>query len=272
MSSLYRVRVDDVNPPKVRLTVWQIHPDAGVPPKSLTFALFALCASFQKTRLRQGSAPSLRSPLARAIDVDGGQYLHEAWMIENARAFIERFSRSGLKNARRSLDWASLDDEDLDPLPQAVFELVATDPAWVSHLKPGLSWNTAAYDMGQAKPAPARRPGQPTAAATKPASTSKRAAVPQRKTNQSQRKATPRNAGSVRRLEFIRGTSKKFWEIELGGNSLTTRYGRIGASVRETEKQFVSATEAKATFDKLIIEKLAKGYREAARPSSRGRA
>ena len=44
--------------------------------------------------------------------------------------------------------------------------------------------------------------------------------------------------------------------------SLTTRYGRIGAAPRETKNSFANSDDARRAFDKLIAEKIAKGYRE----------
>ena len=62
------------------------------------------------------------------------------------------------------------------------------------------------------------------------------------------------------RYELSEGTSHKFWEIELSGASFTTTYGRIGTAGQTTQKQFASAAEARRAHDKLIAEKLAKGY------------
>jgi predicted DNA-binding WGR domain protein len=144
-----------------------------------------------------------------------------------------------------------------------VLEIVATDPAWVSHLKPGLSWRTAAYDMGKAKPATSLHPGGKVNVPAEQGSSTKRPTSAQRKTSKAKRKPSPRPT-TIRacRLEFIGGTSKKFWEVELQGKSLTTRYGRIGAVARETKNSFANAAEGQRTFDKLVAEKIAKGYRE----------
>jgi uncharacterized protein (TIGR02996 family) len=64
----------------------------------------------------------------------------------------------------------------------------------------------------------------------------------------------------MRRYEFKEGTSNKFWEIELEGESFTTRYGKIGTDGQETTKDFDSAAEARKAYDKLILEKEKKGY------------
>jgi uncharacterized protein (TIGR02996 family) len=77
----------------------------------------------------------------------------------------------------------------------------------------------------------------------------------------------------MRRYEFTEGSSKKFWEIDLEGESFTTRWGRLGTDGQEKTQDFESAAEARKAHDKLVAEKEKKGYRlvtsdegEAARP------
>src|SRR5436190_16836950 len=65
------------------------------------------------------------------------------------------------------------------------------------------------------------------------------------------------------RYEFSEGTSNKFWEIKLSGKSFTTTYGKIGTSGQTTMKEYKSEAEAKKEYDKLIAEKVKKGYEPA---------
>jgi len=65
------------------------------------------------------------------------------------------------------------------------------------------------------------------------------------------------------RYEFSEGTSNKFWEIKLDGTSFTTTYGKIGANGQTTIKSFKTEAEAKKEYDKLIAEKVKKGYEPA---------
>ncbi|MFY0574171.1 WGR domain-containing protein [Cystobacter fuscus] len=60
--------------------------------------------------------------------------------------------------------------------------------------------------------------------------------------------------------EFKEGSSSKFWEITLSGNSFTTRWGKIGTKGQEKTQNFSNAVEAKREHDKLIAEKTKKGY------------
>jgi predicted DNA-binding WGR domain protein len=62
------------------------------------------------------------------------------------------------------------------------------------------------------------------------------------------------------RYEFSEGTSNKFWQIDLSGKSFSTTYGKIGTAGQTTVKQFKTDADAKKEYDKLIAEKVKKGY------------
>jgi uncharacterized protein (TIGR02996 family) len=62
------------------------------------------------------------------------------------------------------------------------------------------------------------------------------------------------------RYELVEDGSSKFWEIELDGSSFTTTYGRIGAAGQSTSKDFGSDGEAEEEYQKLVCEKVKKGY------------
>jgi predicted DNA-binding WGR domain protein len=67
---------------------------------------------------------------------------------------------------------------------------------------------------------------------------------------------------SVRRFEFVGGSSQKFWEISLSGRSFTVRFGRIGAAGQSQTKAFADEARAKREAVDLITEKVRKGYVE----------
>ena len=73
------------------------------------------------------------------------------------------------------------------------------------------------------------------------------------------------------RYEFQEGTSSKFWEIELHGSELITKFGKIGSNGQTKLKELANANAAKAEYDKLVAEKTKKGYTlaggKAAKPS-----
>jgi len=62
------------------------------------------------------------------------------------------------------------------------------------------------------------------------------------------------------RYEFSEGTSNKFWEIRLEGTAFVTSYGKIGTSGAETRKEWPNAAVAQKEYDKLVAEKVKKGY------------
>lgn len=65
------------------------------------------------------------------------------------------------------------------------------------------------------------------------------------------------------RYEYQQGDSHKFWEVDVSGVELTTRWGRIGTSGQSTTKRFASEDAAQAAARKLVAEKVGKGYVEA---------
>jgi predicted DNA-binding WGR domain protein len=73
---------------------------------------------------------------------------------------------------------------------------------------------------------------------------------------------TQAGSASVRRFEFIGGSSKKFWEISQAGVSIKVRFGRIGAAGQEQTKSFATASAAEREAERLIAEKVKKGYIE----------
>jgi predicted DNA-binding WGR domain protein len=47
-----------------------------------------------------------------------------------------------------------------------------------------------------------------------------------------------------RRLEFVEGTSSKFYEVEVSGNAVSVTFGRIGTAGQMQAKHFANAAEA----------------------------
>ena len=67
---------------------------------------------------------------------------------------------------------------------------------------------------------------------------------------------------SMRRFEFVEGSSNKFWEVAASGNTLTVRFGRVVSKSQEKSKTFATPELAQKELDKLIAEKLGRGYKE----------
>jgi uncharacterized protein (TIGR02996 family) len=73
---------------------------------------------------------------------------------------------------------------------------------------------------------------------------------------------------TMRTFVFSDGKSNKFWNIDLQGSSFTVTFGKVGTKGQTQKKDFADAAKAKQAHDKLVAEKLGKGYVEttAARP------
>ena len=70
------------------------------------------------------------------------------------------------------------------------------------------------------------------------------------------------DVSNKRYFEFCEDNSHKFWEISIAGESLTTRWGRVGTDGQSKTKECTNAAAAQAEATKLITEKTKKGYRE----------
>ena len=66
-----------------------------------------------------------------------------------------------------------------------------------------------------------------------------------------------------RRFELVEGASAKFWEVAHDGPTVTVRYGRIGTDGQSKTKALADEAAAIRHLEKLIDEKVAKGYRPA---------
>jgi len=64
-----------------------------------------------------------------------------------------------------------------------------------------------------------------------------------------------------RRFHFSGDGSHKFWAVSVHGAEQRVRFGRIGTAGQERTKTFADAEAARAATDRLVAEKLEKGYR-----------
>ncbi len=69
-------------------------------------------------------------------------------------------------------------------------------------------------------------------------------------------------AAVTRRFELVAGRSEKFWEITVAGREYSVRYGRIGTRGREMTKRLDEPDQAARQADRLINQKIKKGYKE----------
>lgn len=74
--------------------------------------------------------------------------------------------------------------------------------------------------------------------------------------------SAPGDASVVRRLELVAGKSSKFWEVAQTGCTLKIRYGRTGTKGQALTKEFDTEAKTQSELEKLVGEKLRKGYVE----------
>jgi uncharacterized protein (TIGR02996 family) len=70
------------------------------------------------------------------------------------------------------------------------------------------------------------------------------------------------------RFEFIRGTSKKFWEASVEGLEVLVRWGRLGTTGQTKRHAVRDARRARELMDSLISEKTKKGYQRVDAPAA----
>ena len=64
------------------------------------------------------------------------------------------------------------------------------------------------------------------------------------------------------RFELTEGKSKKFWEVRVEKSTLTVRFGRIGTDGQVKTKKLPSSAAAAKEAEKLVRQKVGKGYRQ----------
>src|SRR4051812_38097216 len=66
----------------------------------------------------------------------------------------------------------------------------------------------------------------------------------------------------MRTFQLSDAKSHKFWTVDVSGASVTVTYGKVGAAGQTQTKTFATPEKARAEADKLIREKVGKGYAE----------
>jgi uncharacterized protein (TIGR02996 family) len=66
----------------------------------------------------------------------------------------------------------------------------------------------------------------------------------------------------MRTFQFSDARSHKFWNVDVAGKDVTVNYGKIGTTGQTQTKSYASQDEARKAADKLIKEKIGKGYIE----------
>lgn len=164
------------------------------------------------------------------IGTDGQTTMKEYDSEEKAKKEYDKLIAEKVKKGYELVDGAGSDDEEEDEKPAKPAKKAAAKPAKKE------VFDDEGDDEDEDKPK---------AAAKKGSSGSSKS-----------------DDSSARYFEFSEGSSHKFWEIKLEGTFFTTRYGRIGTPGQETMKEYDSEEKAKKEYEKLVAEKVKKGYEE----------
>jgi DNA ligase-1 len=70
------------------------------------------------------------------------------------------------------------------------------------------------------------------------------------------------NIATLRRFEYVAGSSDKFWAVAVNGTDVVVNYGRNGTAGQSNTKSFADPAAAQKHADKLIQEKTGNGYVE----------
>lgn len=145
MSSLFRVRVEEVKEKSCILRLYIIHPDQNRFYASTSFALQLL---WDPTHPAYG----IDTELGRAISV--AEIGNVKFVLKNQDRFIRSVKFVDLKNYPVAAKFNHMTKDELEAywaneegLPQAVIQIKVSDHKWLSHLRVGMEWETAAYNM-----------------------------------------------------------------------------------------------------------------------------
>jgi len=114
---------------------------------------------------------------------------------------------------------------------------------------------------------PARKEDQRKAQKKKATTKGKRKGASEKESKKSSTKGSKKKAskkggggGGKTYLEMDSSSGGKFWEVEVSGTDVITRYGRVGSDGATSTKSFASEEKAEKEAAKLIRQKKSKGY------------
>jgi hypothetical protein len=144
MSESYHLKTLSKQDDTVELDVTIVHPDFDEFPETKNFALQLLV-----------DAGDRKGVLNEEISMD--QRLDEKWLQQNGHRFIKSVKILSKKNHPRGglgelRDDAGGEELEPEPDPQAVYSIQVVNLAYLAKIKPGLEWDTAAYDVGRDAP------------------------------------------------------------------------------------------------------------------------
>lgn len=132
MTDYYRVEAPTVERDTADLHVTIIHAGADFP-GAKNFALKLIW---------DARAEDQQGEIYRAISAD--QIVDEEWVVAAAPRFVASVEIVSGGAETLTLD-AALEDE-TGAQPAAIYRVRVTEPKWLTHVQPGMTWTSAAYD------------------------------------------------------------------------------------------------------------------------------
>jgi hypothetical protein len=136
MAAQYNVEAIKIENKTVELRLTIINPEEPDFYENPSFGLMVLYDRAQPMRYPDAE-------LGKAIEPE--KMLDPAWMVANAPKYISSVKIMSRKNhpADPDLDFT---EATVDELPQATMKIVVEDSKWISHIKQGMTWKSAAFD------------------------------------------------------------------------------------------------------------------------------
>lgn len=268
MSTLYRVKIENINDTKVTAQVKVTHPDAGSNIASKDFVLQILLDTghidrpyFDRLPIKEDEWKKLVAEHPKREEYDmlhlwrDGEELSISEEDANKRRSLkywhkhndEIFEKYGRKvqsgGSRSGHHYVVFESEPLKVIDAAKKIIVSrpektkiakdvynldfevADAAYLYHLREKMLYETASFNL---------------ASYYKP--------------------EIKVEAGEIVLLTYKDDKSNKFWQVEQDGATLNISYGKTGTAGQKNVKEFDSVQKAEKERDKLITEKLGKGY------------
>jgi hypothetical protein len=137
MSSLWSVKIQKIENKTVELKVKMVHPDAGLFPENIAFALDLLLQPAYKYQLETHNRVPVGA-LGKAITFD------KALDINYLNKVAPEYVESVVVTEARNMPWIE-GSQDLNNLPYAIYLVTATDEQWVEHIELNNTFESAAY-------------------------------------------------------------------------------------------------------------------------------
>lgn len=142
-SAMYHVSVNEVSDTWVVFKLRIITGDQPDFDSGRAFALMLIYDPILKKKITD-------APLAHHVSHD--DIVNVSWLHQHVEEYIDDAVLTEIRNLPVTEDLEQMSPKELnkffasDRAPWALFDVTATNPDWIAHLKPGMKWESSAYD------------------------------------------------------------------------------------------------------------------------------